>query len=258
MKKYTLILSTVLVLIGLAGPPAGAQVDVVPPPAPTLSSPPNGGTVGGHTTKFQWNSVTDPSGVKYHIKVFDISGAPVIHDVDNLTGTSIDLLLFDGNYGWTVNATDGAGNVGPDSVTWYFQVLNVDTAPPDCAVIWPTGADTGPPDVSVTSPNGGEVLTGGSDVTITWTGADDLTPSSLLNIGVYYSLDNGNSWSTIARTQTNSGSCVWSVPNVNSDQCLIRILGRDHELKVGVDTSDSVFSHRGRSEQVPGLHLVGR
>ena len=62
-------------------------------------------------------------------------------------------------------------------------------------------------------------------------------------MGVYYSLDNGRSWSTITRSQTNSGStCVWSVPNVNSDQCLVRVLGRDRELKVGVDTSDSVFS----------------
>jgi hypothetical protein len=121
-------------------------------------------------------------------------------------------------------------------------VLNADTAPPDLVLIYPAGADTGPPDVSVTYPIGGEVLTGGTDVIITWTGADDITPSSQLNMGVYYSLDNGNSWSTITRTSSNSGSCVWSVPNVNSDQCLIRVLGRDHELKVGVDTSDSVFS----------------
>lgn len=242
MKRYFLMLLGTLIITGLAGPPAMALLDTTPPPAPALLQPPNGDTVGGHVIKFKWNLVSDPSGVTYHIQVFDMSGAPVIYDVTDLTSNSIDLRLFDGNYGWTVSATDGAGNVGPNSTTWYFQVLNADTAPPDCAVTWPTGADTGPPDVSVTSPNGGETLAGGSWVTITWTGADDLTPSSQLSMGLYYSLDNGRSWSTITRSLTNSGSTVWSVPNVNSDQCLIRILGRDHELKVGVDTSDSVFS----------------
>ena len=241
-KRVTFILLGALTILALTGHPAMALLDTIAPPAPTLSSPPNGDTLGGHVFTFQWNPVTDPSGVTYHITVFDMSGAPIIWDVTDLTNTSIDLMLFMGNYGWTVSAIDGAGNVSPDSTTWYFQVLNVDTAPADMAVLWPIGADTGPPDVSITGPNGGETLTGGSDVAITWTGADDLTPSSQLNIGVYYSLDNGNSWSTITRTQTNSGSTVWSVPNVNSDQCLIRVLGRDHELKVGVDTSDSAIS----------------
>jgi len=207
-----------------------------------LLSPLNGDTVGGHVVKFQWTPVSDPRVVAYHIVVSEMGGTGPIYDIADLTTTSINLMLFDDNYEWTCSATDKDGLVVATSATWYFQVLNSDTAPPDCSVLWPTGADTGPPDVSVTSPNGGETLTGGSDVTITWTGADDLTPSSQLSMGVYYSLDNGRSWSTITRSQTNSGSCVWSVPNVNSDQCLIRVLGRDHELKVGVDTSDSVFS----------------
>ena len=243
IRRTSFIALSALIVMLLGGLPAMAQViDVTPPPAPTLSSPPNGDTVGGHVIKMKWNPVSDPSGVTYHIKVFDMSGAPIIQEVTDLTSGSIDLRLFDGNYGWTCNAVDGAGNVGPDSVIWYFQVLNADTAPPDCSLTWPNGVDTAPPDVTVTGPNGGETLIGGSDVIITWTGADDLTPSSQLIMGVYYSLDSGKSWSTIARSQTNAGFCTWSVPNIDSSQCLIRVTARDREFKVGVDTSDSVFT----------------
>jgi hypothetical protein len=245
LKRAVSILLGALMILSLTPPLASALL--VPPAnttTPALLSPPNGDTWGGHVVKFEWTPVIDPSVVAYHIQVYEMGPGPLIYDITttDLTTTSLDLMLFDDNYEWTCSTIDAAGLVVATSDTWYFQVLNADTAPTDLVLIYPAGADTGPPDVSITAPNGGETLTGGSDVAITWTGADDLTPSSQLNMGVYYSLDNGSSWSTITRTRTNSGSCVWSVPNVNSDQCLIRILGRDHELKVGVDTSDSAIS----------------
>src|SRR6185369_1614275 len=107
---------------------------------PALLSPQNGDTWGGHVVKFQWTpfSVTDPRGVTYHIQVFEMGGTGPIYDITGLTSTSVNLMLFDDNYQWTVSATDADGLVVATYPTWYFQVLNSDTAPPDCSVTWPT------------------------------------------------------------------------------------------------------------------------
>lgn len=89
---------------------------------------------------------------------------------------------------------------------------------------------------TITSPNGGETWEGGSSHTITWTskgiGIEDI-------VNLEYSTNNGIQWIGIAENIENDGSNPWTVPNVISNQCLVRI--RDTSGRV-LDVSDRVFS----------------
>jgi len=89
-------------------------------------------------------------------------------------------------------------------------------------------------DISVTVPNGGECLLPNRNYTIKWP-----VKVSISAVLIEYSNDNGLNWNNIA-TVPNSGSYNWLVPEVNSNQCLVRI--SDATDPCGSDTSDGVFS----------------
>lgn len=88
------------------------------------------------------------------------------------------------------------------------------------------------PDIE--SPNGGEELIAGSQEVITWSSGivDD--------IAIEYSSNNGATWQTINPNTPNDGWEEWTVPQVMSDQCLIRI--SDATAPEVYDTSDDVFT----------------
>ena len=77
------------------------------------------------------------------------------------------------------------------------------------------------PVYTLTSPAGGEIINTYSPLTITWTVENPYSPANYLE----FSMDNGETWEVIANgsSQGNSGSVEWTTPNVNSEQCLIRI-----------------------------------
>ncbi len=80
----------------------------------------------------------------------------------------------------------------------------------------PSSATT--PTITVTSPNGGEQFLIGFPQTITWTTTGTVGPVKLV-----YSANNGSSWNTIISTTANDGSYSWTVPDILSTQCLIKI-----------------------------------
>ena len=89
--------------------------------------------------------------------------------------------------------------------------------------------------ITITKPNGGELIKESSDYLITWLsfGVD----SVLLE----FSSDAGVNWEIInSAVPTNSSSYLWQVPNVLSDQCLIKIT--DKENVNTYDICDNVFS----------------
>lgn len=86
--------------------------------------------------------------------------------------------------------------------------------------------------IEVTTPNGGESIEEGSSYNITWT-SNGIT---LVNIKCSY--DNGSSWTLLEDSLTNNEVYSWTVPNVISSQCLIKVISVDG---VG-DVSDSSFS----------------
>jgi hypothetical protein len=211
--------------------PVSAQVtgDVTSPPAPTLTSPPNGDQLDTRNVRFQWDPVADESGVTYNIVVTDMDHGIILHEVSGINVASIDLLLYDAYYSWNVTATDGAGNVGPASGDWYILVVAIDHLAPDTVV---------------TAPNGGEVLDGGSYFPITWYALDqDFTSTPDLKVKIFFSYDFGANWEQIADLQENLGAFAWYVPNIDCDEaCLIRVVTENEAGLFGSDDSDFAFT----------------
>ncbi|MFC1926574.1 hypothetical protein ACFLWV_02360 [Chloroflexota bacterium] len=149
-------------------------VDTTPPADPDLISPNDGIITGDNTPTFNWEAVTDPSGVTYGLQVDDTDdtfGSLVIDE------SGLDITIFvtpdplaDGTYYWRVNAVDGVGN---ESVTvswsgaWSFIV---DT--------------TAPAAPALVSPSDG-TLTNNDTATLDW---DDVTDPS----GVTYNIQIDN------------------------------------------------------------------
>lgn len=89
------------------------------------------------------------------------------------------------------------------------------------------------PEITVTSPNGGEELQTGAQFEITWISND------VNNVLIELSTDNGNAWNEIVASTESDGSYLWTVPNISSDECLVRI--SDIESNA-FDQSDNVFT----------------
>ncbi len=100
-----------------------------------------------------------------------------------------------------------------------------------------------PPTVTLTYPNGGETLTAGDTINVTWTIDGDT--SQIDHISVDYTTDNGATWHyafSLSSGFSSSMSHPWTLPNVDSSQCKLRIglVRTDHSLSV--DKSDSTFT----------------
>lgn len=92
-----------------------------------------------------------------------------------------------------------------------------------------------PKDPILLLPNGGEFFYVASTTNITW---DQTTYYS--NVRIEYSSDNGTTWNTIVTSTTNDGIHPWTLPNVNSTNCLVRILQTNDISRY--DESDAVFT----------------
>lgn len=90
---------------------------------------------------------------------------------------------------------------------------------------------------TITSPNGGETWKVGRVYNITWT-----KPSQATNVKIQYTLDNGSTWVNINETSVDAMtlSYLWQVPNVNSNECLIRLV--DATTGLEIDKTDNLFS----------------
>ena len=87
--------------------------------------------------------------------------------------------------------------------------------------------------ITITSPNGGNVFASCNTTTITWTSTGT---SNFYD--VHYSIDNGVTWAALA-TNWGQTSFTWTIPNVQSNQVLVRV--RDANNNPIVDISDAVF-----------------
>jgi hypothetical protein len=96
-------------------------------------------------------------------------------------------------------------------------------------------------DVTLLTPNGGEIIPSGSNYRIQW------GSGGAVKFKLWYSMDNGVTWSPIPRT----GDFIpdtgydWQVPNPrgNKEKCLVRVKGYDDTgNRVGADKSDATFT----------------
>jgi len=88
--------------------------------------------------------------------------------------------------------------------------------------------------ITVVSPNGGEGWEAGTSHNITW------TASGITNVKIEFTTNNGNNWNPIVLSYPNAGSYEWSVPNINSTQCKVRI--SDASDGAPYDESNASFS----------------
>lgn len=88
--------------------------------------------------------------------------------------------------------------------------------------------------MEVLSPNGGEKLGSGKTETIMWA-----TDPATTAVDIYYSTNNGTTYSAVETDVDNTGMYDWTVPEVTADKCLIRIF--DSKVPGYQDQSDKVF-----------------
>jgi hypothetical protein len=84
-------------------------------------------------------------------------------------------------------------------------------------------------------PNAGESWTVGSDHNITWT-----TTGTIANVKLEYSTNSGSSYSALAASIANTGSYSWTIPNIPSSFCQIRV--SDASNPSVFDVSDAPFA----------------
>ncbi len=106
----------------------------------------------------------------------------------------------------------------------------------DRDLVWyeANGKATAPGTLTLTGPDGGETLVVGSPFDIQWNSS-----GSIDAVQIEFSSDNGNSWSVVKASTSNDGRYGWTVPDVISDICLIRI--SDAAGGNPSDVSNSVF-----------------
>jgi len=122
-------------------------VDTTPPSAPSLLSPIDGALTNNYRPTFDWEDVTDPSGVAYWLQIArDVYFFNKEEDrswIPSSTWT-LDRDLGDNTWYWRVKAVDGTGNESDWSASWVFTI---DTnAPPS------PGADFPHHDATINNP----------------------------------------------------------------------------------------------------------
>jgi len=101
--------------------------------------------------------------------------------------------------------------------------------------------------LEILSPNGGESWVSGTTQDIEW---DTAVDANIAEVKIEYSDSNGQSWNLIDSNTTSDGQYEWLVPEVTSNQCLVRICDlSDANIS---DVSDDVFTIFQCLGPVPG------
>jgi hypothetical protein len=99
------------------------------------------------------------------------------------------------------------------------------------------GGDTQAPTVSVTSPTATDELEIGSEHDITWTASDNV---GVVARALYFSDDNGSTWTKVDSANSNTGTFTWTVPSDAADECKIKVFAYDAAGNVG-DSESGTF-----------------
>ncbi|MFQ3579603.1 MAG: hypothetical protein SNJ71_05625, partial [Bacteroidales bacterium] len=87
----------------------------------------------------------------------------------------------------------------------------------------------------ITSPKAGDVLPPGKQTLITW------QSDGIDYVNIFYSTDNGNKWNYVNDfIEASEGSISWTVPNVNSTTCLLKVTDIDEQITYYI--SDKPFT----------------
>ena len=165
----------------------------------TVTSP-NGGQVwqGLSTQAITWTNLPSASG-QYILQYSLNNGANWTTIASNVTGNS---------YNWNV-----PNSPSTNCLIKVIDFVNICKFDVSNAVF-----TISPATPIVLTPNGGESYYAGTVNAITWNAATYFS-----TVRLDYSIDNGVTWVNITTSTTNDGSQNWTVPNVSSTNCLIRV-----------------------------------
>jgi hypothetical protein len=186
---------------------------------PVLLTSPNGGEVwqGNTVQNITWNAIGTSN--TYNIAYSTNGGTSWINIVTNY-------FTAGGTYAWTVPAIAGSTNClvrVMDYVTNCMQ--DVSNLPFTIT----------PPQPILLTPNGGGSLSAQCPYNITWNAASMYT-----SVVLEYSTNNGSTWNMIVNGASNTGTYNWTVPNLSSTQCLIRI--SNYLYPALTDVSNATFT----------------
>ncbi|MDZ7331997.1 MAG: PKD domain-containing protein [candidate division KSB1 bacterium] len=181
---------------------------------------PNGGEClrSGSDYEIKWNSAGPIAQVKIE---YSIDGGSHWISITDATAN-------DGSFFWNVP------NVFSKNA--FIKISDVDGLPQDVSdhpfTIW------NKPLVTVISPNGGECIKAGQIWEIKWEAC-----CCLDSVKIQYSIDGGQDWTMIVFGTENDGSFIWTVPQVHSTNCLIKVADLDCDPE---DISDHPFTIWGK------------
>lgn len=192
------------------------------PPTITITAP-NGGewlNVGG-LTNISWTSRGTVGDVKLSYSADNGASYTTIEEVT----------ANDGAYGWSIPM------VNSDSVLLKVEMVSNNS-------IFDVSDDvltiSVPQAITLNSPNGGEVCSTGQDLEITWS-----TGGVVSGIDIFFSGDDGATWSSVVTNTEDDGSYTWTVP-----QSAVTTTGKIIVSDVDgdpADTSDAVFTIENRN-----------
>ncbi len=201
--------------------------DLVDPEVTVIS--PNGGEIWqiGDIDTIRWHA---------HDNV-RIDSVVIEYSIDNGSTWSYITTIVnrDSTYCWSVPPTPSTHCLV--RMHAFDQNLNVGADVSDAVF---TIYDPESPVIQVYTPNGGELWFWNEEHQITWYSTDNIDIDSL---NIYLSIDSGSSYPFLIAHFTNNDSIFnWTIPQVNSDECLVKIVGYDVSGNTGVDVSDSCFT----------------
>lgn len=139
----------------------------------------------------------------------------------NPTGTLASSTAYILTFTGSISAALSDGNMATKTISFTSASSSSSSSDSDSSSSSSTSTT---PVVTLTYPDGGEDLTGGDTKNITWS----TSGSGIDTVGIYYSDDEGETYNQIAYNISKSlGSYSWTLPNIDSEIVLVKIIAYD-------------------------------
>ncbi len=136
----------------------------------------------------------------------------------------------------------GGAITGTTVHPWSFSVVSTTSG----SSVGTPGESSVARSINITSPSVVEELAAGSALLIQWASTSSDTAMGYVNL--YYSIDGGANYTSIALGALNNGSYSWTLPSVDTDSAYIKIEGTDLVTVLASDISSQFQISTGAEE----------